>query len=103
MIIVNRQQKTAKNFIKDILRNTRGIFNTEQKIQIVVEALRVEMSVAELCRKYSINKSQFYKWNKGFLEAGKKRLSGDTAREAYPKFKKRFSDSSDLKYETRKF
>jgi transposase len=40
------------------------------------------MSVAELCRKYSINESQFYKWNKEFLEAGKKRLSGDTVREA---------------------
>lgn len=47
-----------------------------------MEALRAEMSVAELCRKYSINESQFYKWNKEFLEAGKKRLSGDTVREA---------------------
>jgi len=47
-----------------------------------MEALRAEMSVAELCRKYSINESQFYKWNKEFLEAGKKRLSGDITREA---------------------
>lgn len=47
-----------------------------------MEALRAEMSVAELCRKYSIQESQFYKWNKEFLEAGKKRLSGDTTREA---------------------
>lgn len=47
-----------------------------------MEALRAEMSVAELCRKYSINESQFYKWNKEFLEAGKKRLAGDTTREA---------------------
>jgi len=47
-----------------------------------MEALRAEISVAELCRKYSINESQFYKWNKEFLEAGKKRLSGDTTREA---------------------
>jgi len=47
-----------------------------------LEALRAEMSVADLCRKYSINESQFYKWNKEFLEAGKKRLSGDTTREA---------------------
>ena len=46
-----------------------------------MEALRAEMSVAELCRKYSIQESQFYKWNKEFLEAGKKRLSGDTTRE----------------------
>ncbi len=48
-----------------------------------MEALRAEMSVAELCRKYSINESQFYKWNKEFLEAGKKRLSGDTSKRSY--------------------
>ena len=47
-----------------------------------MEALRAEMSVEELCRKYSINESQFYKWNKEFLEPGKKRLAGDTTREA---------------------
>ena len=76
------KKKTAENFIKDIRRNTRRIFSSEQKIQIVMEALRAEMSVAELCRKYSINESHFYKWNKEFLEAGKKRLAGDTTREA---------------------
>ena len=76
------KKKTAENFIKDIRRNTRRIFSSEQKIQIVMEALRAEMSVAELCRKYSINESQFYKWNKEFLEAGKKRLAGDVTREA---------------------
>ena len=76
------KKKTAENFIKDIRRNTRRIFSSEQKIQIVMEALRAEMSVAELCRKYSINESQFYKWNKEFLEAGKKRLVGDVIREA---------------------
>ena len=47
-----------------------------------MEALRAETSVAELCRKYSISQSQFYRWNKEFLEAGKKRLSGDVVREA---------------------
>ena len=56
------KKKTAENFIKDIRRNTRRIFSSEQKIQIVMEAFRAEMSVAELCRKYSINESQFYKW-----------------------------------------
>ncbi|MBK9224548.1 MAG: IS3 family transposase [Flavobacterium sp.] len=76
------KKQTAENYIKEIRRNTRRIFSSEQKIQIVMEALRAEMSVAELCRKYSINESQFYKWNKEFLEAGKKRLSGDTVREA---------------------
>jgi transposase len=70
------KKQTAEHYIKEIRRNTRRIFSSEQKIQIVMEALRAEMSVAELCRKYSIHESQFYKWNKEFLEAGKKRLSG---------------------------
>ena len=68
--------------MKDIRNNTRRIFTAEQKILIVMEALRAEISVAELCRKYSISQSQFYRWNKEFLEAGKKRLSGDVVREA---------------------
>lgn len=77
-----QKKKTTENFIKEIRRSTRRVFSSEQKINIVMEALRAESSVAELCRKYSIHESQFYKWNKEFLEAGKKRLSGDTTREA---------------------
>ncbi|WP_397259307.1 IS3 family transposase [Paenimyroides viscosum] len=76
------KKKSAESFVKDIRNNTRRIFTAEQKILIVMEALRAEISIAELCRKYSINQSQFYKWNKEFLEAGKKRLSGDVTREA---------------------
>lgn len=76
------KKQTAENYIKEIRRKTRRVFTSEQKIQIVMEALRAEMSVAELCRKYSIQESQFYKWNKEFLEAVKKRLSGDITREA---------------------
>jgi transposase len=76
------KKQTTENYIKEIRRKTRRVFSSEQKIQIVMEALRAEMSVAELCRKYSIQEGQFYKWNKEFLEAGKKRLSGDTTREA---------------------
>ena len=77
-----KKKQTTENYIKEIRRKTRRIFTSDQKINIVMEALRAEISVAELCRKYSINESQFYKWNKEFLEAGKKRLSGDTTREA---------------------
>lgn len=76
------KRQTTENYIKEIRRKTRRIFSSEQKIQIVMEALRAEMSVAALCRKYAITESLFYKWNKEFLEAGKKRLSGDTTREA---------------------
>ncbi len=79
----NRKKKTTtENFIKDVRRKTRRIFSSEQKIQIVIEAMRAEISISEICRKHSIAESQFYKWNKEFLEAGKKRLSGDTTREA---------------------
>jgi transposase len=77
-----RKKQTTENFIKEVRRKTRRVFSSEQKITIVMEALRAEISVAEVCRKYSIQESQFYKWNKEFLEAGKKRLSGDTTREA---------------------
>ena len=77
-----KNKQTTENFIKDVRIKTRRVFSSEQKIQIVMEAMRAEMSIAELCRKYSINESQFYRWNKEFLEAGKKQLSGDTIRQA---------------------
>ena len=76
------KKSTAENFVKDIRRKTRRLFTSEQKILIVMEAIRGEMPVAELCRKYGIHQAQFYRWNKEFLEAGKKRLAGDTTREA---------------------
>ena len=73
------------NSIKDILRNTKRIISSERKIQFTVKALRAKMTAAELCQKYSINESQFYKWNKDFLEAGKKWLRGYTMKEgSYP-------------------
>lgn len=78
----NQRQKSAENFIKDVRRRTRRIFSSEQKTLIVMEAIRGESSVAEICRKHGIQHTMFYKWNKEFLEAGKKRLAGDTVREA---------------------
>lgn len=76
------QKQSPENFVNDIRRKTRRIFSSEQKILIVMEALRGEDSVAAICRKHGIVESVFYKWNKEFLEAGKKRLQGDTTREA---------------------
>lgn len=76
------QKPSAENFVKDIRRKTRRLFSAEQKILIVMEALRGEDSIAAICRKHGIADSVFYKWNKEFLEAGKKRLAGDTVREA---------------------
>ncbi len=68
--------------VKDIRRRTRRKFSAEEKIRIVLDGLRGEDSIAELCRREGINTNQYYRWSKDFLEAGKKRLSGDTVREA---------------------
>ena len=76
------KKPTTESFVKDIRRKTRRLFTSEQKILIVMEAIRGESSTTEICRKYGIAQSMFYKWNKQFLEAGKKRLQGDTTREA---------------------
>ena len=68
--------------VSEIKRRTRRKYNTEEKIRIVLEGLRGESSIAELCRKEGINQNTYYRWSKDFLEAGKKRLKGDTEREA---------------------
>jgi len=68
--------------VKDIRRATRRHFTAEDKIRIVLEGLRGEDSIAELCRKEGIAQSVYYAWSKDFMEAGKRRLAGDTARAA---------------------
>jgi transposase len=68
--------------VRDIRRATRKQYSAEEKIRIVLEGLRGEDSIAELCRREGIAQSLYYKWSKEFLEAGKKRLAGDTARAA---------------------
>ena len=73
---------SAEETVRDIRRATRRHFSAEEKIRIVLEGLRGEDSIAELCRKEGINQNLYYRWSKEFLEAGKKRLAGDTAREA---------------------
>ncbi len=78
----NRQKAPAEKVVKDIRRATRRQFGAEEKIRIVLEGLRGEDSIAELCRREGINQNLYYRWSKDFLEAGKKRLAGDTAREA---------------------
>jgi transposase len=75
-------RKPAETVIKDIRRATRRQFSSEEKIRIVLEGLRGEDSIAELCRREGIASSMYYGWSKEFLEAGKKRLAGDTARAA---------------------
>ena len=74
--------ESAEKTVRDIRRATRRQFSAEEKIRIVLEGLRGEASIAELCRKEGIAQSLYYGWSKEFLEAGKQRLAGDTAREA---------------------
>ena len=75
-------KKPAEAVIKDIRRATRRQFSSEEKIRVVLEGLRGEDSIAELCRREGISQGLYYKWSKDFMEAGKKRLAGDTARAA---------------------
>lgn len=81
--------------VKDIRRATRRHFSSEDKIRIVLDGLRGEDSIAELCRKEGIAQSLYYTWSKEFLEAGKRRLAGDTARAATT------GEVQDLRRETR--
>ena len=79
----NRTQKdSAEKTARDISRATRKNYSAKEKIRIVLQGLRGEDSIAELCRKEGINQNLYYRWSKEFLEAGKRRLAGDTAREA---------------------
>ena len=75
-------KQPAEDMIRDIRRATRRHFSAEEKIRIVLEGLRGEESIAEICRREGIASSMYYGWSKEFLEAGKKRLAGDTARAA---------------------
>ena len=76
------RKKSSEKTVRDIRRATRKRYSAEEKIRIVIDGLRGEESVAELCRREGINPNMYYRWSKEFLEAGKKRLAGDTAREA---------------------
>ncbi len=78
----NQPKASAEQVVKDIRRATRRHYSTEDKIRIVLSGLRGEDSIAELCRKEGIAQGLYYSWSKEFLEAGKKRLAGDTARAA---------------------
>jgi len=77
-----KKKITAEATVRNIRRKTRKQYNAEDKIRIVVEGLRGEQTIAELCRREGISQSLYYKWSKEFLEAGKSRLAGNTKREA---------------------
>lgn len=89
-----KHKASAERVVKDIRRKTRRQHSAEEKIRIVLDGLRGEDSIAELCRREGIATSLYYSWSKEFLEAGKKRLAGDTARQATS------SEVKDLKAES---
>jgi transposase len=82
MAPTRKKKPTATEVVKEIKRRTRRVFSAEEKIKIVLEGLRGEDSIAAICRKYDIHQNSYFKWSKDFMEAGKRRLSGDTTREA---------------------
>ena len=86
---------SPEKIIRDIKRKTRKQYSAEEKIRIVLDGLRGEDSIAELCRREGIAQSLYYKWSKDFMEAGKKRLAGDIVRQANT------SEVTDLRREAR--
>jgi transposase len=80
--MAKKKVSTAEETVRNIRRKTRKKYSGEEKIRIVLEGLRGEMSVAELCRREGISESLYYRWSKEFLEAGKQRLVGNTKRQA---------------------
>ena len=89
------QKPSSERIVRDIRRATRKQYSAEEKIRIVLDGLRGEHSIAELCRREGIAESLYYNWSKEFLEAGKRRLAGDTARAATS------SEVKDLRQETK--
>ena len=99
---MNKKSGTSKDaadkLVKGIRRKTRKQYSAEEKIRMVLAGLRGEESIAALCRREGISESLYYTWSKEFLEAGKQRLAGDTARQATsPEVKELRSESAALK------
>ena len=88
-------RRSSEKIVKDIKRATRKQYSCEETIRIVLDGLSGEDSIAELCRREGISQGVYYKWSKDFMEAGKKRLAGDTARAATP------DEVKDLRREAR--
>ena len=88
------KKRSTTSLISELKRKTRRSYSSEEKIRIIIEGLRGEMSIAELCRKEGISQGIYYKWSKDFMEAGKRRLNGDTMREANTSEVREFKDEN---------
>ncbi len=92
------RKKSASSLISELKRRTRRAYGSEEKIRIIIDGIRGETTIAELCRKEGISQGIFYKWSKDFMDAGKRRLTGDTMREANTSEVKELKDvNSSLK------
>ena len=80
--MTGKQGSSPGSIVREIKRQTRRKFTAEEKIRIVIDGLRGEAGITDLCRKEGIHPTMYYKWSKAFLEAGKRQLNGDTIREA---------------------
>jgi transposase len=76
------KKQTTESFVREVHRKTRRVFSSELKILVVIEALRREETVSEICLRHGIHRTVFYKWNKEFMETGKKRVAVKIQREA---------------------
>ena len=76
------KKNSTESVVREIRRKTRKKYSFEEKVRIVLEGLRGESGIAELCRREGINSNLYYKWSKEFLDAGKQRLAGDIKRQA---------------------
>ena len=90
-----KSETSPEKIVREIKRKTRRKFTAEEKIRIVLEGLRGEESITDLCRKEGIHPTMYYKWSKSFLESGKRQLNGDTIREASSNEVKELRDEND--------
>lgn len=98
MTTKKKSKSSPESIVREIKRRTRRKFTAEEKIRIVLEGLRGEESITDLCRKEGIHPTMYYKWSKSFLESGKRQLNGDTIREASSNEVKELRDeNSELK------
>ena len=95
MTTKEKSKTSPESIVRQIKRKTRRKFSAEEKIRIILTGLRGEESITDLCRKEGIHPTNYYKWSKSFLEAGKRQLNGDTIREASSSEVKEIRDEND--------
>ena len=97
--VAEERSQDTKRFVRQVRAAARKKYTSEEKIRIVLEGFRREVTVNELCRREGIRPNNFYSWTKEFMEAGKQRLSRDTTRDATrQEINELKRDNTDLKH-----